>query len=124
MSFRRILCIGIVFMFVGTAIGQEKSEDKPYHPVMQFFGAWGTLDFKEKTTMYLGFTNGFFLHRSPTAADLSQCITTIPLEQAVAMIDKFYKNNPEKWTTWALGEGILRAITVEGGPCADEYPWK
>ena len=46
----------------------------------------------------------------------------IPTKQAVAMIDKYYKDNPQRWST-LLTVAIIEALTVKDGPCPDINPW-
>ncbi len=38
------------------------------------------------------------------------------------MIDKYYKDNPQRWNT-LLAIGIIDALTVKDGPCPDINPW-
>jgi hypothetical protein len=47
---------------------------------------------------------------------LRTCLEGIPVDQAVAMIDKYYKDHPEKWSQ-VLTVEILEAVTISGGPC-------
>jgi len=74
---------------------------------------------------YNGFTNGFFAGpRSPAFLSLADCIDeNVSYEQAIAMIDKYYKANPEKWNI-PIGNGLIFALTVKDGPCAGKSPWK
>jgi hypothetical protein len=37
-------------------------------------------------------------------------------EQAVAMIDKYYADHPERWNQ-PLAQEVVTALTVQGGPC-------
>jgi hypothetical protein len=39
------------------------------------------------------------------------------------MIDKYYEENPEKWNI-PIGDAILEALTVKGGPCEGMLPPK
>jgi hypothetical protein len=45
----------------------------------------------------------------------------MPYDQAVAMIDKYYDDHPERWSN-DLGDGIVQALTVAGGPCSGKAP--
>jgi len=104
------------------------------------FQLWGyMLDSKtSKETFVMGFTNGFFSGAtlypcadSPKVCDntkaLVNCILgtddQLGFDQAIAMIDKYYKGNPEKWNL-PIGDAILEALTIKGGPCADAAPKK
>ncbi|HEV2577121.1 MAG TPA: hypothetical protein VGU25_07915 [Acidobacteriaceae bacterium] len=54
---------------------------------------------------------------------LADCITkNIPMKQAIAMIDKYYKDHPQRWST-LLAFGILEALTVKDGPCPELNPF-
>jgi len=41
---------------------------------------------------------------------------TMSYEQAIAMIDKYYKDHPEEWSQPA-GMEMYIALTIETGPC-------
>lgn len=41
--------------------------------------------------------------------------------QAIAMVDKYFTANPEKWDL-PMGNGIVLALTVKNGPCAGIDP--
>lgn len=88
-----------------------------YVPYLHQFSIWGTLPSpKEKTRFLIGVTNGYFLHR-PGAVTLYKCLSDhVGYEQAVAMVDKYYNDHPEKWNE-AAAEEVIDALTVEGGPC-------
>jgi hypothetical protein len=101
---------------------------------LQKFRYWGTLSKDDKLTFFLGFTNGLGASRVTIAeCEKITCATMTPLkreqvrclfsgkldvDQAVAMIDKYYKENPEKWNT-PIGLAMLDALTVNGGPCGE-----
>lgn len=68
----------------------------------------------EKAALYIGWLNG--VAGNEAAAPLISCIGGIPIPQAVAMIDKFYNDHPEKWSVYLI-QGIIEALTVPGGPC-------
>jgi len=38
-------------------------------------------------------------------------------DQAIAMIDKYYQDHPERWTI-PLGQALVEALMIENGPCA------
>lgn len=63
--------------------------------------------------MYWGFTNGFFSGpRSPKFVALADCLSNrIKTDQAIAMVDRYYKNNPERLGIW-----ILTARLEAAGP--------
>lgn len=82
------------------------------------FELWGTMrDRVEKLIFLEGFTNGLFMGpRPPEFLSLANCIEGVPPEQTIAMIDKYYRENPEKWNI-PIGSAIVSAVTVKGGPC-------
>jgi hypothetical protein len=93
--------------------------------IMHDFSLWGIAETtSEKIFLYWGFTNGFFLMRGGTApqerkhfTQLAACLyEKMDYKQAAAMIDKYYRDHPEKWGN-DLGEQMVNALTVPGGPC-------
>ena len=44
--------------------------------------------------------------------ELVTCLEGIGYKQAIAMIDKRYKDHPEKWSN-VMSEEILKALTAE-----------
>jgi hypothetical protein len=89
---------------------------------------WGTESatqkstYGEKLSMYIGWSNGYFLGHGAQAFPLRSCIEdNIPYDQAIAMIDKYYDDHPEKWSN-DLSDEIVQALTVKGGPCGDKAP--
>jgi hypothetical protein len=96
-----------------------------YYPAIHTLGAWGTTETpSEKLAMYIGFVNGLFTHRGGADfGDLMQCMQGVRYQQAIAMIDKYYKDNPQRWSK-PLAEEILIALTVKDGPCPGLNPWK
>jgi hypothetical protein len=104
-------------------------------PVMHDFQIWngnsGNSPFSEKLALYLGWANGL-LHGAGHNADtqakkdavkgLIDCLYNIEYRQAVAMIDKYYKEHPEGWRK-SFSEEMLRAVTVSGGSCEGKNPW-
>jgi hypothetical protein len=101
-----------------------KAADQSFS-ILHYFSLWGELESPSaRFAMYVGFTNGLFIHRgSPAFSDFADCLSTIPPKQAIAMIDKFYKDNPQKWNT-SLSEEIIAALIVPDGPCSGKDPWK
>lgn len=92
------------------------------------FRVWGTESatqkstYGEKLSMYIGWSNGYFLGHGAQAFPLRSCIEdNIPYDQAIAMIDKYYDDHPEKWSN-DLSDEIVQALTVKGGPCGDKAP--
>ena len=95
------------------------------------FQLWGTFDNEtEKVVFFTGFTNGLLTSgvtvlecngNQPAKKPTYECVLfnkDLDLHQAIAMIDKYYKENPEKWNE-PIGFAILDALTVKGGPCAE-----
>ena len=81
------------------------------------------MDSDAKIGLYFGFTNGFLVYRGPGKfTDLLNCISnhTTPT-QALAMIDKYYKDNPQRWNV-SFAQGVVEALTVKDGPCAGLNP--
>ena len=92
------------------------------------FRVWGTESatkkstYVEKLSMYVGWSNGYFSGHGEKAFPLRLCIEdNIPYDQAIAMIDKYYDDHPEKWSN-NLSEEIIQALTVKGGPCGGNAP--
>jgi hypothetical protein len=90
-------------------------------PVAHKFELWGRVTESDKINLYFGWTNGFLQARGPRAVGLLTCLESMTTTQAIAMIDKHYKDHPELWSH-PLGEQILDALTVEGGPCQGKNP--
>jgi len=98
-----------------------------YVPKIHKFQLWDTFNSNQKLVFIVGFTNGLLEGvgiKQCTAAKASQalleCIVTNEgpsIDQAIAMVDKYYKENPEKWNV-PIGEAMVEALTVKGGPCA------
>jgi hypothetical protein len=86
--------------------------------VVHKFELWGDMrDNGEKLLFLAGFTNGLFKGpRSQEFHSLGDCMGGVISQQIIAMIDKYYQNNPEQWSA-PIGIGIVSAITVKGGPC-------
>ena len=92
-------------------------------PVLHKFELWKSNTVTEKMSLYWGWTNSFFQARGERALKLVDCLDTMSYEQAIAMIDKHYKDHPEKWSR-GLGEQILEALTMSGSPCEGKNPLK
>jgi hypothetical protein len=97
-------------------------------PVTNTFRVWGSATatrkstYGEKLDMYVGWSNGYFSARGAPAYPLRFCIgNNIPYDQAVAMIDKYQDDHPEKWGN-GLSDEIVEALTVAGGPCSGKAP--
>ena len=97
-------------------------------PAVHAFRVWGLksdtqkLSYDEKLSMYIGWTNGYFSGRGAQAFPLRFCTeNNIPYIQAIAMIDKYYDEHPEKWSS-DLSDEIVQALTVAGGPCSGKAP--
>ena len=102
-------------------------------PVIHRFQLWGEAKITEshRLTIYLGWVNGFLSAMAFSAEserpdvrkgrqlrgeELCACLEAqLTNKQAVAIIDKFYKDHPEKWSA-PLGAEILEAL-MENGPC-------
>ena len=102
-------------------------------PIIHRFQLWGEAKMTEshRLTMYLGWVNGFLSSmafraesersdaskgRELRGKELCDCLEAqLTNKQAVAIIDKFYKDHPEKWSA-PLGVEILEAL-MENGPC-------
>jgi hypothetical protein len=51
------------------------------------------------------------------------CLETLTYDQAIAMIDKRFKDHPEKWSSLITPE-ILEALTVPGSACEGKNPFE
>jgi hypothetical protein len=80
--------------------------------------------------MYVGWTNGYLTGASDNATTPEQkrrlrglfdCLGQTSYPQAVAVIDKYYKDHPELWKRF-LSDMIIDALTVRGGPCEGKAP--
>lgn len=90
-------------------------------PVLHKFELWAKGTSLDKLNVYIGFTNGFLAGRGPRGVELLHCLKGMTPDQAIAMIDKRYKDHPELWSH-PLGEQILDALIVDGGPCQGKNP--
>ena len=116
----------LTFLFALPLIAVTQDQTTQGNTIFQKFLFWGSAKSEsDKIYLYAGFTNGFFSAPSTEKGkvDLGDCIEkNIPPEQAVAMIDKYYKDNPQRWST-LLAIGITEALTVKDGPCPGINPW-
>jgi len=121
---RTLLVGAILFCFCCTGLSAEDI------PRTHKFQLWGTLGNEvDKVNFFVGFTNGLLASgvtvlecngNQPTRRPMYECVLfskKLDLHQAIAMIDKYYKENPEKWGD-LIGIAIIDALTVNGGPCA------
>jgi hypothetical protein len=102
-------------------------------PVIFRFQLWGEAKVTEsqRLAIYVGWVNGFLSAMAFSAESeppdvrkvrqlrgdkLCDCLEAqLTHKQAVAIVDKFYKDHPEKWSA-PLGAEILEAL-MEKGPC-------
>jgi hypothetical protein len=106
----------------GSSVAQEQS--KSGDSVVHTFKLWGLLrDPVEKLDMYMGFTNGFFAGpRSPKFLAFADCLESrMTSDQAIAMIDKYYKDNPQRWGS-PLGTEIVASLIVKGWSMCGKRP--
>jgi hypothetical protein len=92
-------------------------------PVIHKFQLWGGAGPEGKLNLYWGCTNGFLQWRGSGAPELSACLQKMTPDQAMAMVDKYYRDHPERWSQ-PLGGEILRALTMNGGPCEGKNVWE
>lgn len=90
-------------------------------PVIHKFEFWGKITPLEKLAFYWGWTNGFLPARGPRGLELANCLNEVSPHQAIAMIDKEYKDHPERWAN-PIGQQVLETLTAEGGPCPGKNP--
>jgi len=109
---RNWLCVALLVLFCCPAENADS--------VVHKFQLWGTMKQSEKLIFYQGWTNGFFVERGPRGLELANCLDVLDSEQAIAMIDKQYKEHPENWSR-PITEQIIEALT-SAGPCAGKNP--
>lgn len=93
------------------------------------FAYWAQLDAGQKSTLLVGVYNGFYVGSATgpggacmpgqskgTAFVSSDCMRSMAIDQARAMVDKHYRDHPEQWSMH-LGATILKVLTMQGGPC-------
>lgn len=116
-----------MILCAATALMSLKGE---HDHILHKFQLWGTFDDLEKTDFYIGFTNGLITGSVATGVSpqskltpgmkLMSCLITDSGNpsrvQAIAMIDKYYKENPAKWDM-LIGDAIVEALIVKDGPC-------
>jgi hypothetical protein len=86
-------------------------------PVSHQFSVWGiNADPAFKTGLYIGWLNGLFIAKRESDEGFISCLETIPYSQAVSMVDKHYKDHPERWSR-SFGSEMINALTIRGGPC-------
>ena len=92
------------------------------NPVVHQFKLWAIGTQNDKLLLYWGWTNGFFQGRGQRGVALETCLEGIAGDQVVAMIDKQYKDHPEKWSD-PFGTQVIEALTIAGGPCEGKNPF-
>jgi hypothetical protein len=99
-------------------------------PVLQTFGVWAANQtYQEKASLYHGWTNGFLSAAKSYANQKQQeriiefagCLEGMEYAQAVAVIDKYYKDHPELWQR-PLAEMLTKALTAPGTACEGKGP--
>jgi hypothetical protein len=109
---------GHIFILIAVFLCATANADSVLHK----FELWGTLrNPVEKLIFYQGWTNGFLGGRGIRGIELANCLEDLSAEQAIAMIDKRYKDRPDQWSR-PIGEQIIQALTVKGGPCEGKNP--
>jgi hypothetical protein len=92
------------------------------NPQVHKFELWGLPEMKgHKTALYWGWSNGYFPAKAASGVPLYNCLQGMTTTQVLAMIDKYYNDNPERWSA-PLSDGIVAALTVMDGPCARLAP--
>lgn len=117
-----VICAALI-AFAGSSLAQNTPQDG--ETVLHTFKVWSLLpSTTEKLDFYWGFTNGFFFGpRSPKFLSLMDCIEAhIKSDQAIAMIDKYYIDNPQRWGM-PIWQEIVSALIVKDGPCPGKDPW-
>lgn len=109
----------VTLFLLGTAFAREHRK-----PTITQFSGWGSLtDGTQKLEFFVEFAKNFFATR-PDATLLRECgQKNLTDEQAVAMIDKLFKEHPEMWSL-SFADGMISALTVRDGPCAGSAPSK
>jgi hypothetical protein len=127
----RHLTILVVMLVCGTRLF---AADVKLHK-FEFWGLMNSLQdpMTLKVAFLQGFNNGFAVGVSPPACkdgrpalEFFRCLfvdNKMSTAQAVAMIDKYYRDNPEKWNL-AIGDAIVEALSVKESPCAGQTPRK
>jgi hypothetical protein len=92
-------------------------------PVVHKFELWTAVtegDAVKRSLLLTGWTNGFIQARGAEGLRLAACLETMSYDQMVAMVDKYYKDHPERWSR-PFGEEVLNALTVNGSRCEGIY---
>ena len=84
------------------------------------FEYWGQISRDERLAFYNGWTNGFLFAQEEKGLPLANCLVKVSYGQALAMVDKYYKDHPEKWSN-PISVGVLEALTVKDGPCPGSF---
>lgn len=110
-------------IFIAAAISMAGQSYKP-KAGFYFFDAWKTFPSdSDKEFFYTGLINGLF-GADPRYDALGRCLDrNVAPSQAVAMIDKYSAENPQRWNV-AISTGIVEALTVKDGPCPNLGPMK
>jgi hypothetical protein len=123
MKVRAYLALAILVFATSAVCGQDRSS------WLHSFRLWGKVNEHEKMVLLWGITNGFWIgasggDRTSGGFLTSGCQDKITVEQAIAMVDKHYRNTPEQWDT-PLGIAVIKALTVKGGACEkySQNPW-
>jgi hypothetical protein len=105
--------ISLVLLGSGATTARAASD-----PFVHRLRVWGGLSTQiEKVDFVIAFTNGLFYGNPEETAHLRTCMNdNMTYEQAVAMIDKYYADHPERWNQ-PLAQEVVIALTVQGGPC-------
>ena len=111
---KRLIRVASLLFLVVHTLGAE--------PPLLKFEAWGNAAPESKVLLYVGWANGFIQFRGAIVAPFVQCIQDISIAQAVAVIDKRWRENPEKWSE-PIGEQLLAALTSGAGPCKGTDPF-
>src|ERR1700733_679907 len=110
---KRMTWAAIVLLWWSSGLADES-------PYIHKFELWRSQlhSNSEKMVFLTAFTNGYFIGRGEQGMEFYRCLSSnISYPQAVAMIDKYYDANPEKWSS-TVGLEILNALTVKDSPCA------
>jgi len=123
---RRAFISAIIALCCFPSVASAQNDVPEDHKIFFFFDAWKSLPTHDsKSFLYIGFVNGYFAgDRSKKYDNLAKCVEkNISVDQALAMIDKYSKENPQRWSS-PLPMGIVESLTVRDGPCPDLNPSK
>jgi len=99
-------------------------------PVIHSFEVWGDrTSFHHKVALYIGWTNGYLAgvrsyatpEQNKRLEEFYRCLEKMSYPQALAMVDRYYKDHPELWKN-PLPEMLINAVTIPGGPCEGKGP--